>query len=170
MCGMSFVVTFACRQMVSWMNEEHTSLEVHVGSRRLERIIVSHAILKSMFDKMVKDIRTELAAIGVPYMDVTQFDVLRDSSTSTHPGEGMGTYNPIWNHVAFVEEHTDEAYRIKFLTKAHRIYRLTMAVIHICGGPAPRATEEAVTRLLNSDTEAMRNVQLIRGTIGIEKG
>ena len=169
-CVVCQFLTCACRQMVSWIDEEHTSLEVHVGSRRLERIIVSHAILRSMFENMVKDIRADLSEIGVPSMDVSQFHALKDSSTSTHPGEGMGTYNITWNHAAFVEGHKDEAYRIKFMTKAHRIYRLTMAVIHICGGPAPRATEEAVTRLLNSDTEAMRNVQLIRGTIGIEKG
>ena len=45
-----------------------------------------------------------------------------------------------------------------------------MATIHLCGGPAPRGTEEAVTRLLNSDTELMRNVIFIQGTIGVQNG
>ena len=167
---MSNAVTHACRQMVSWIDEYHTTLEVHVGSHRLERILVSHAILKRMYNDMVKDIKQELATIGVPIMDTTQFDALKDSSTSTHPGEGMSTYNVIWDHDQFVKANSQDEFRIRFLSKAHRIYRLTMAVIHICGGPAPRGTEEAVTRLLNSDTEAMRNVQLIHGTIGVEKG
>ena len=60
--------------------------------------------------------------------------------------------------------------RIKFLENAQMLYRLSMAAIHLCGGPAPRGTEEAVTRLTNSQTEAMRNVQLTYGTIGIIKG
>ena len=158
------------RQTVTWTNEDHTILSVHVGSRGLERVTVSHAILNELFHNMVRDIRIEMGHIGVPLLQEAVFDGLKDSSASTQPREGMGSYNQIWNHTEFIKLHPNMVDRVRFLTRAHKIYRLCMAVIHICGGPAPRGTEEAVTRLLNSDTEAMRNVQLIHGTIGIEKG
>jgi hypothetical protein len=45
-----------------------------------------------------------------------------------------------------------------------------MAAIHLCGGPAPRGTEEAVTRLLNSETELMRNILFMKGTLGVQNG
>jgi hypothetical protein len=50
------------------------------------------------------------------------------------------------------------------------LYRLALAAIHLSGGPSPRGTEDAVTRLLNSSTELVRNVQLIHGTIGVASG
>jgi hypothetical protein len=60
--------------------------------------------------------------------------------------------------------------RLCFLRQASNLYRLALAAIHLSGGPSPRGTEDAVTRLLNSCTELVRNVQLVQGTIGVASG
>ena len=158
------------RQNITWTNQEHTALMVHAGYQGLERIQVSHALIKDVYDKIFCDICRVLTATEVPVLRRADFKQLNDSSGSRHPGEGLGTYNNIWRHADFCAKHSSTESRIKFLENAHLLYRLSMAAIHLCGGPAPRGTEEAVTRLTNSQTEAMRNIQLTYGTIGIFKG
>ncbi len=158
------------RQNITWMNQEHTVLNVHVGYQGLERVTVSHVLIKEVYDKIFSDICRVLKATGVPILEHSDFKKLKDSSSSTRSGEGLGTFNTIWRYADFCAKHSSTDFRIKFLENAQMLYRLSMAAIHLCGGPAPRGTEEAVTRLTNSQTEAMRNVQLTYGTIGIIKG
>jgi hypothetical protein len=100
----------------------------------------------------------------------SDFMALRDSSTSSHRGEGLSTFNKKWPYKEFVDKNTDEGFRTNFLGHASTLNRLAMAVIHLSGGPSPRGTEQAVTRLVNSETEQMRNVQVIGQTIGVENG
>ena len=46
---------------------------------------------------MLGDLRKELGSIGVPLLQEHEFDHLKDSLTSTKPGEGLGCYNnKIW--------------------------------------------------------------------------
>ena len=103
-------------------------------------------------------------------MNHSDFKGLKDTSTSTFRGEGLSTFNKSWAHEDFVKKNTDEGFRTTFLGHASTVNRLVMAVIHMSGGPSPRGTEQAVTRLLNSETEQMRNVQVLGQTIGIENG
>ena len=103
-------------------------------------------------------------------MGHSEFIALKDTSTSTHRGEGLSTFNNTWAYQEFVRHHTGEAFRSWFLGEASKVNRLAMAVIHLSGGPSPRGTEEAVTRLLNSETEQTRNVQVCGHTIGVANG
>ena len=100
----------------------------------------------------------------------SDFMGLKDTSTSSYRGEGLSTFNKSWLHEDFVKKNTDEAFRTTFLGHASTVNRLAMAVIHLSGGPSPRGTEQAVTRLVNSETEQMRNVQVLGQTIGVENG
>ncbi len=54
--------------------------------------------------------------------------------------------------------------------QATKVYKLALAAIHLCGGPAQRGTETSVTRLLNSPTGLFRNIQMLGQTIGVEAG
>jgi hypothetical protein len=83
----------------------------------------------------------------------------------------MATFNRRTWPSGFVGQHNaSECFKRNFISKASAIYRLAMAAIHVSGGASPRGTEEAVTRLLNSQTEAMRNVLILCGTIGVQNG
>jgi hypothetical protein len=95
------------------------------------------------------------------------FITLRDSSSSSRPGEGMKTFNP---QGAISISNLSDDKGLEFLSQASNLYRLALAAIHLSGGPSPRGTEDAVTRLLNSSTELVRNVQLIHGTMGVASG
>jgi hypothetical protein len=108
--------------------------------------------------------------LGVPIMEETEFDCLLDGLSCLSPGQGLGTFNRKDWPVHFISTNPSREFRRDWLKKATGLYRYTMAVIHISGGPAPRGTEEAVTRLLNSDTELMRNVLVMNGTIGVQNG
>lgn len=158
------------RQNITWKDEGYTSLEVHTGAEGLGRTPVSHAMLREVFQLMMVDIRKTLESTEVPSLEITQFEQLRDSSTSTHAGEGLGTFNHVWSAEDFVQKHELESFRLEFLQKAAKIMRICACLIYMSGGPSPRGTEVAVTRLLNSQTEQQRNVLLIDGTIGVQSG
>jgi hypothetical protein len=59
---------------------------------------------------------------------------------------------------------------LEFLSQASIVYRMALAAIHLSGGPSPRGTEDAVTRLTNSTSELVRNVQIVNGTMGVSSG
>ena len=101
----------------------------------------------------------------------SEYTALKDSPSSTRPGEGMVTFNPSFQAVnqAFVKEANREA-RLLFMSQAGIVYRLALAAIHLSGGPSPRGTEDAVTRLTNSTSSLKRNVQAVRSTIGVANG
>lgn len=155
---------------VEWVGQGHTVLRVHTGPQGLGRVEVSHAIIKSVYQGLLVAIRQLMRKLGVPTMTESEFDSLRDGLSCLSPGQGLGVFNVKEWAVNFVRNNSEAAFRTNFINKASNIYRLSMAAIHICGGPAPRGTEEAVTRLLNSDTELMRNVLLMNGTIGVQNG
>ena len=158
-------------QRVQWKNTEHTCLEVFTGPDGLGRVVVSHAILRSIFDQLLTDIQQLMQEIGVPALGDPEFDKLLDGLQCTTPAQGMATFNRRMWPSEFVGQHNaSEGFKRNFLSKASSIYRLAMAAIHVSGGASPRGTEEAVTRLLNSQTEAMRNVLIMCGTIGVQNG
>jgi hypothetical protein len=161
----------ATAQNVTWIGESNVMLEVHTGRHGLERKLVSHAMLQATFKDILGRIRSDLVSLGVSVIKYEEFKQTRDSRTSTSPGEGMGTFNPQESVTAlFVKKNSDKHVRLQFMEKASKLYRLTIAAIHLSGGPSPRGTEEAVIRLTNSDTELVRNVQMMQHTIGVENG
>ena len=114
--------------------------------------------------------RNKLDEMCVPIMKFAEFRSLKDSTSSSKPGEGMSCFNdtgPVTT--AFAKGKTKEC-RLIFLQEASNLYRLALAAMHLAGGPSPRGNEEAVTRLLNSSTELIRNVQVMAETIGVENG
>jgi hypothetical protein len=160
------------RQNVTWTGSVlGLELEVHTGSYGLDRVKVTHEMLRITFIRLVTKISRDLQMMGVTVIRYKEFKTTRDSRESTAGGEGMSVFNPQHSaHTTKFLEGKDRRFRLEFLEKASRMYRLIIAAIHLCGGPGPRGTEEAVIRLLNSSTEAVRNVQMMDCTIGIENG
>lgn len=144
---------------------------MHTGNFGLDRVLVTHEMLRITFKTLLTRISQDLQEMGIVVIRYKEFKKTHDSRTSTAPGEGMSGFNPLHiAHTAKFLEGRDRSFRLEFLEKASRMYRLAIAAIHLCGGPGPRGTEEAVIRLLNSSTEAVRNVQMMESTIGIENG
>ena len=159
-------------QKITWeVGSEYTALKVHCGSMNLERVPVSHSMLSETFHLIISEIRGYLRRMAVPIITYEDFKSLKDSSSSTRPGEGMVTFNPSFQEVnkAFVKSVDREA-RLLFMSQAAIVYRLALAAIHLSGGPSPRGTEDAVTRLTNSTSSLVRNVQVVRSTIGVANG
>jgi hypothetical protein len=158
------------RQNISWTGSSRTSLQVHTGQHGLGRVEVSHQILRETFEKILRVLKSELHGLHVLEYSREEFLNLKDISSSVKSGEGLGLFNyERWSD-QFIAMNSSKEFRVQFVQKANKLYRLCMAAIHLSGGPSPRGTEQAVTRLLNSETELVRNVHLIDGTIGIQSG
>jgi hypothetical protein len=156
---------------VEWSDGSgHTCLKVHTGAQGLGRVEVSHAIIRSVYQRLLAEIREHMRVLGVPTMTEADFDKLRDGLSCLTPGHGLAVFNYQEWPVQYVRGHTAKEFRANFISRSATMYRFCMAAIHLSGGPAPRGTEEAVTRLVNSETELMRNVLFIKGTIGVQNG
>ncbi len=155
---------------VEWVGTGHICLKVHTGPQGLGRVQVSHAILRSIYDRIFSDIHLKLQEMEVQVLSDTDFDGLRDGLSCLTPAQGLEVFNRKPWAAEFIQMHVGQDVRTKFVHMASSLYRLIMAAIHISGGPSPRGTEEAVTRLLNSETELMRNILVIGDTIGVQNG
>jgi hypothetical protein len=158
------------RQNVTWTSPDYTSLEVHTGRMKLERVAVSHNIIKTLYDNTVSAIMSQLRKMKIEILTYKEFRSLRESGSSTQAGEGMLTFNDMSSHTCLYVHGKSREFRLQFMKDAAYVYKLSLAVIHLCGGPSPRGTEEAVTRILNSHSERIRNIQLMTHTIGIQNG
>jgi hypothetical protein len=155
-------------QKITWLGSDFVALQVHTGTLGLDRVQVTHQALRDTFLRIVSKMRHVLKEMDVVPINFSDFLKLKDTSSSSRKGEGMLIFNPDQ-----AEKDIPNLYREKrmcFLRQASELYRLAMAAIHLSGGPSPRGTEDAVTRLLNSCTELVRNVQLVQGTIGVSSG
>ena len=157
-------------QSVTWTCTAHTALVVHTGPLSLGRLAVSHAIIKETFNKIFCDILKIIEKMKVPIYVKHEFDALHDSTTCSTPGQGLLTFNRSpWAEFAISSNYCTD-YQKTFVESASKVYRMCLAAMHLSGGPSPRGTEEAVTRLHNSETELIRNVYLVDGTIGVRAG
>ena len=155
-------------QKITWQADSNgKSLQVHSGVLGLDRVLVSHEMIRNTFNSIVQRMRHQLKIMDIRLITFEDFITLRDSSSSSRPGEGMKTFNP---QGAISISNLSDDKGLEFLSQASNLYRLALAAIHLSGGPSPRGTEDAVTRLLNSSTELVRNVQLIHGTMGVASG
>ena len=157
-------------QNVTWTSADYTELEVHTGAKKMDRVTVSHTIIRTTYMTLLASIRERLRLMDIKVITYEDFNMLRESSSSTHPGEGMATFNNVIGHTEEFIQGRSREFRLQFLKDASHVYQMVIAAVHLCGGPSPRGTEEAVTRLLNSNSERMRNVQLMAHTIGIQNG
>ena len=157
-------------QKITWLGSDFVSLQVHTGTLGLGRVTVSHSALRDTFHRIVSKIRDHLKQMAVDPICFEDFMRLRDSSSSSRKGEGLLIFNPDQAINTDTIKHYLREDRLTFLRQASNLYRLALAAIHLSGGPSPRGTEDAVTRLLNSCTELVRNVQFVQGTIGVSSG
>lgn len=160
------------RQNVTWVGSGYVSLMVHHGKDGLERTAVSHILLKTTYYNILDNMKNLFIEMGIKLIKYAQFKTIKDSSFSTSSGEGMSFFNQVWTKPT-TQEYVigkDRDSRLTFLENAYTLCRLALTAIHLSGGPSPRGTEQAVTRLLNSNTELMRNVQFLSETIGVENG
>ena len=155
-------------QKITWLGSDFVALQVHTGTLGLDRVQVTHQALHDTFHRIVSRMRHELKQMAVEPIKFMVFLHLKDSSSSSRKGEGMLIFNPDQAEKAIPNFLREQ--RLCFLRQASNLYRLALAAIHLSGGPSPRGTEDAVTRLLNSCTELVRNVQLVQGTIGVASG
>ena len=155
-------------QKITWLGSGFVALQVHTGTMGLNRVQVTHQALRDTFHRIVSKMRHELKQMAVEPINFTDFLQLKDSSSSSRKGEGMLIFNPDQAEKVIPNLYREQ--RLCFLRQASNLYRLALAAIHLSGGPSPRGTEDAVTRLLNSCTELVRNVQLVQGTIGVSSG
>ena len=158
-------------QKITWSGSDFVSLHVHTGTLGLGRVPVSHTALRNTYNLLVAKIRDNLKRMAVEPISFKDFLHLQDSSSSSRAGEGLAIFNPdqVLHASSRLKDQGREA-RLHFLRQASSLYRLALAAIHLTGGPSPRGTEDAVTRLLNSCTELVRNVQFVQGTIGVSSG
>jgi hypothetical protein len=128
-------------------------------------------MLRRTYGLILSRIVQLLKTMGINMITFEQFKQLRDSASSSRSGEGMMTFNPQLqeSNKDFIAASTRDS-KMKFLVLASDVYRLSLAAVHLTGGPSPRGTEDAVTRLTNSSTELVRNVQLSNGTVGVASG
>lgn len=157
-------------QKVTWVGEDYDSLLVHSGYNGLQRVPASHVQMRVTYWNIVRKLRSDIRSLGIKVLMYEEFVTLQDSSNSFHEGEGLDRFN---NTKATTEEFCqgkDREFKLEFMRKASNMYRLVLAAIHLCGGPSPRGTEDAVTRLSNSSTELVRNIQKVDGTIGVQNG
>ena len=158
------------RQNVTWTSPDYTSLEVHTGRMKLDRVAVSHNIIKTLYDNIVSAIMSQLRKMEIEILTYKEFRSLRESGSSTQAGEGMLTFNDMSDYTSSYVHGKSREFRLQFMKDAAFVYKLALTVIHLCGGPSPRGTEEAVTRILNSHSERIRNIQIMTHTIGIQNG
>ena len=157
-------------QNVSWTSDDYTALEVHTGAKKMDRVAVSHTKIRTTYMSLLASIRKQLRSMGINMIKYEDFKLLRESASTTHPGEGMATFNDVISHTEAFTEGKSREFRVQFLKEASHVYQMVIAAIHLCGGPSPRGTEQAVMRLLNSNSERMRNFQLMAHTIGVQNG
>jgi len=157
-------------QNVSWTSDDYTALEVHTGAKKMDRVAVSHTKIRTTYMSLLASIRKQLRSMGINMITYEDFKLLRESASTTHPGEGMATFNDVISHTGAFTEGKSREFRVQFLKEASHVYQMVIAAIHLCGGPSPRGTEQAVMRLLNSNSERMRNFQLMAHTIGVQNG
>jgi hypothetical protein len=85
-------INTAINQHVSWIGDDFVELQVHTGTHGIERTPVSHALLRSTFHSIVALLGKMLNSAGVNKLKYREFLKIKDSTSSTHAGEGMSFF------------------------------------------------------------------------------
>ena len=160
-------IAFSCipaadHQPISWTpNTSYSSLTVTTCG-----VLLTHAILRSAFNRLLVFISSVLDSYGVPELSYSNFVKIRDSQTSTHAGEGLVLFNPhlfpdaeAWQ--TNMLQKMDHSARSHFFTDAYAVGNHIVAGCHLSAGPGFRGTEDASLLLVNSLSQAPRNLRAI---------
>jgi len=147
-------------QPVSWNEDsDFSSLTVlSVG------VTLSHSSIRGAFEKLLVFVRAVLDSYGVPDLPLQRFKTVCDSPTSTHAGEGLVGFNPglfpgcgAWLR-AMQQTMVGDA-KSHFFNDSYACANHLVVGLQISAGPGFRGTEDASILLVNSLSQAPRNIR-----------
>ena len=146
-------------QHISWNQDANfSSLTVlSVG------VVLSHNTIRIAFARVLEFVQAILDTYEVPGLSLQRFKTIKDSPTSTHAGEGLVVFNPdlIQGHQEWlaVKVQMDESQKRHFLNDSYACANHLVVGLHLSAGPGFRGTEDASITLVNSFTQAPRNIR-----------
>ena len=147
------------RQHISWnVDSNFSSLTVlSVG------VTLSHHMIATAFAKVLGFVEAILDAYEVEHLSIEAFKTVKDSPISTHAGEGLVEFNPglFPGHQTWMEKmsHMDEAQKRNFFNDSYACANHLVVGLHLSAGPGFRGTEDASITLINSLSQAPRNIR-----------
>jgi hypothetical protein len=146
-------------QHISWnVDSNFSSLTVlSVG------VTLTHRMIGTAFAKVLEFVEALLDAYEVEHLSIERFKAVKDSPTSTHAGEGLVAFNPrlFPGHQMWMEKmsHMDEAQTKNFFNDSYACANHLVVGLHLSAGPGFRGTEDASITLVNSVSQAPRNIR-----------
>ena len=146
-------------QHISWNQDSNfNSLTVlSVG------VVLSHHTIRDAFAKVVEFVEAILDTYEVPGLSLQRFKTIKDSPTSTHAGEGLVVFNPqlMPGHHEWLEVkgQMNESQKKHFFNDSYACANHLVVGLHLSAGPGFRGTEDASITLVNSLTQAPRNIR-----------
>ena len=148
-------------QPISWNEDaEFRSLTVlSVG------VIVTHSSIRCAFLRVLEFVGAVLDTYGVPNLDFQQFKAMNDSPTSSHAAEGLVVFNPemfpnrdVW---LGSKSNMDAKCKTNFYKDSFACANHLVVGMHLSAGPGFRGTEDASILLVNSMSQAPRNIRAV---------
>ena len=146
-------------QHISWNQDANfSSLTVlSVG------VVLSHHTIRIAFARVLEFVQAILDTYEVPGLSLQRFQTIKDSPTSTHAGEGLVVFNPdlMQGHQEWlaVKVQMDDSQKRHFLNDSYACANHLVVGLHLSAGPGFRGTEDASITLVNSFTQAPRNIR-----------
>ena len=146
-------------QHISWNQDANfSSLTVlSVG------VVLSHHTIRIAFARVLEFVQAILDTHEVPGLSLQRFKTIKDSPTSTHAGEGLVVFNPdlMQGHQEWlaVKGQMDDSQKRHFLNDSYACANHLVVGLHLSAGPGFRGTEDASITLVNSFTQAPRNIR-----------
>jgi hypothetical protein len=146
-------------QHISWNQDSNfNSLTVlSVG------VTLSHLIIRTAFAKVLEFVEAVFDTYEVPALSIQRFKTIRDSPTSTHAGEGLVVFNPElipgYKRWLQVMGQMEEGQKRNFFNDSYACANHLVVGLHLSAGPGFRGTEDASITLINSSSQAPRNIR-----------
>ena len=146
-------------QHISW-NQDATFSSLTVLS---VGVVLSHHTIRIAFARVLEFVQAILDTYEVPGLSLQRFKTIKDSPTSTHAGEGLVVFNPdlMQGHQEWlaVKGQMDDSQKRHFLNDSYACANHLVVGLHLSAGPGFRGTEDASITLVNSFTQAPRNIR-----------
>ena len=146
-------------QHISW-NQDATFSSLTVLS---VGVVLSHHTIRIAFARVLEFVQAILDTYEVPGLSLQRFKTIKDSPTSTHAGEGLVVFNPdlMQGHQEWlaVKVQMDDSQKRHFLNDSYACANHLVVGLHLSAGPGFRGTEDASITLVNSFTQAPRNIR-----------
>ena len=148
-------------------NHQHISWIPDSGFRSLTILSVgvtlSHLTIRTAFARVLEFTAAILDAYEVTDLSIQRFQTIKDSPTSTHAGEGLTPFNPElfpgrqgWLEIM---GRMDEGRKVHFFNDSYACANHLVVGLHLSAGPGFRGTEDASITLVNSLSQAPRNIR-----------